>query len=82
MSALDITLSVLAGGGAGYAASFLRGPRRTAFRHEHAFGLWEECRLHDSEYREGRKVDLLVAGQMRDCLGCGEREVRRVVSAP
>lgn len=48
--------------------------------HVHAYGLWEDCRVRDGKYRQGVWVEELIAGQMRDCLGCGERQVRTVTT--
>lgn len=40
--------------------------------HEHAYGMWEDCKVQEF----GR----LVPGQKRDCLGCGVREIRTVTT--
>lgn len=69
----DILVAALSGGAAGFFAGRLRRPR-LSLRHEHAWGMWEDCQLKDG----GR--DALVPGQKRDCLGCGEREVRNIVA--
>ncbi|QSM05133.1 hypothetical protein PROPHIGD102-1_34 [Mycobacterium phage prophiGD102-1] len=65
-----------------WSAGFIFGRyhQRSSPVHEHAYGLWEECLIRDGKYRQGKWVEDLVAGQRRDCLGCGERQVRTVTT--
>lgn len=79
MMYLAVFASIFAGGiisGLGLGAY----QRRRQFVHHHAWGQWEGCELLRSRWSSGREVDYLVPGQKRDCLGCGEREVRNIIA--
>jgi hypothetical protein len=78
---LIIALSGLsAGGGIVVGAAWMRN-RLAVDPHEHAWGQWEDCELRDHwrwNADRSEMIPVLVAGQQRECLGCGERQVRRV----
>jgi hypothetical protein len=78
--ALGAMIAFVSGGAAGFLVSFIPRPRLSTFRHEHAWGLWEDCDISDWEWVSGKKTRILRPGQKRDCFGCGEREVRTVTT--
>lgn len=49
--------------------------------HRHIWGVWEDCQITGSEWLAGRKVQTLSPGQCRDCMSCGQREARKVVTS-
>lgn len=67
-SLLTVGVSACSGwGGYALARHRFRGPV-----HQHAYGIWEDCKVQD--------FGGLVPGQKRDCLGCGVREIRTVTT--
>ncbi len=88
MSAL---LEALVGGGMfslgafGMAPLWVRSGRQAERRERanecpHAWGLWQECSLHDGWRwgNNGERIDEYIVGQKRECTMCGQRQVRNV----
>lgn len=53
---------------------------RKSDEHKHIWDVWEHCELRTYEWFDGKKTPVMAKGQKRDCLSCGERQVREVVT--